>query len=245
MTGERFYRRTLTKGRFVSFTVSVKETDLWLAVNPEAYRKELAFETKAFITRIRRELELYLSKNPLFKESFTPCPCSAKAPLVARQMALASLQAGVGPMAAVAGAVADLAGRELMKTAQEVIVENGGDIFIKVVRPVLIGVYAGSSPFTGKLAIKLKPGQTPAGVCTSSGTVGPAFSFGTADAALAIAPSAALADAAATALGNRVQKKEDLREAILAAEEISGLTGALLMKNDQIAAWGELELARL
>ncbi len=145
-------------------------------------------------------------------------------------------------MAAVAGAIAEEVGCYLLELTQEVIVENGGDIFLKIEQPVNVGIYAGKSPLSGRLSLKVNPGQTPLGVCTSSGKVGPSFSRGIADAALAISASTPLADAAATALGNMVKAPTDLEKALAFARGVDGITGALLICEDKIAAWGEIEL---
>ncbi len=126
-------------------------------------------------------------------------------------MAAAAQTAGVGPMAAVAGAIAECVGRELLEFSPEVIVENGGDIFLKVSHRRTVGIFAGDSPLTGRIGIQIEARDTPLGVCTSSGTVGHSLSFGRADAVVVLAPAAALADAAATAIGNRVSRKEGHR----------------------------------
>ena len=241
----RIYRREVPGGRFIPFTVKVKETDLWVAVNSQSYSDDLVSAAEAAVLAIRRPLEDYLASNPHLQAAFEPCLVDPEAPSVIIEMVRAANKAGVGPMAAVAGVVAEQVGLFLLKTVQEVIVENGGDIFLKVNEPVAVGVFAGSSTLSGKLALQIDPGQTPLGICTSSGTVGPSVSFGSADAAIALAPSAALADAAATALGNRVRGEEDLQQAIDFAKQIEGLTGALLIIGDKIAAWGDLNLQRL
>jgi uncharacterized protein len=241
----RIYRRESPGGRFISFTVKVKETDLWIAVNPESYRDDLVSDVEAAVLAIRRPLEQYLAANPQLQAAFEPCLVEPDSPPVIIEMVRAANKTGVGPMAAVAGAVAEQVGLFLLESAEEVIVENGGDIFLKVNEPVVVGVYAGNSFLSGKLALQIDPGQTPLGICTSSGTVGPSVSFGSADAAIALAPSSALADAAATALGNRVRSEEDLQQAIDFAKQIEGLIGALLIIGDKIAAWGDLNLQHL
>ncbi len=238
----RIYRREVPGGRFVSFTVKVKETDLWIAINPQSYSDELVSATEAAVLKIRRPLEQYLASNPHLQAALEPCLIEPDAPPIMLEMVRAANNAGVGPMAAVAGIVAERVGLYLLETAEEVIVENGGDIFLKVNEPVAVGIFAGSSSSSGKLALQIDPGQTPLGICTSSGTVGPSVSFGCADAAIAIAPSVPLADAAATALGNRVRGEEDLHEAIAFARKVKGLTGALLIIGDKIAAWGDIRL---
>jgi len=240
----RIYRREVPGGRFTSFTVKVKETDLWIAVDPQSFSDRLVSAAEAAVLAIRRPLEQYLATKPQLQAAFEPCLVDPAAPPIVIKMVRAANKAGVGPMAAVAGAVAEQVGCYLLEMAQEVIVENGGDIFLKVNEPVAVGIFAGSSSLSGKLALQIDPGRTPLGICTSSGTVGPSFSLGQADASIALAPSAALADAAATALGNRVRGEEDLQQAIDFAKQIEGLTGALLIIGDKIAAWGGLNLQR-
>jgi len=241
----RIYRRAAAGGRFVSFTVKVKETDLWIAVDPQCYTETLVSATEAAVLKIRRPLERYLASNPHLQSALEPCLVDSCAPPIILEMVRAANKAGVGPMAAVAGTVAEQVGLFLLETAEEVIVENGGDLFLKVNEPVAVGIFAGSSSLSGKLALQIDPGHTPLGICTSSGTVGPSVSFGCADAAVALAPSPPLADAAATALGNRVRGEEDLQEAIAFARQVDGLTGALLIVGDKIAAWGDIDLQRL
>jgi hypothetical protein len=148
-------------------------------------------------------------------------------------------------MAAVAGAIAEAVGEDLLVCTPEVIVENGGDIFMKISQTRLIGVYAGESTFTGKIALEISPEGTPLGVCTSSGTVGHSLSFGTADAVIALSRSAALADAAATAIGNKVKAADDIDMAIEQAQAIEGLVGAVIIKDDKIGMWGNVKLVSL
>jgi uncharacterized protein len=241
----RIYRREVPGGRFISFTVKVKETDLWVAVDLQSFSDNLVSAAEAAVLAIRRPLEKHLAINPHLQVAFGPCLVGPEAPAIILEMARAANKTGVGPMAAVAGAVAERVGLFLLELAEEVIVENGGDIFLKVNEPVVVGVYAGTSSLSGKLALQIDPGQTPLGICTSSGTVGPSVSFGCADAAIALAPSAALADAAATALGNRVRGEEDLQQAIDFARQVEGLTGTLLIIGDKIAAWGDLNLQNI
>jgi hypothetical protein len=145
-------------------------------------------------------------------------------------------------MAAVAGEVADYVGRGLLKWSRELIVENGGDLFIQVERPVMVGLHAGSSPFTGRVGVRIQPTVIPLGVCTSSGTVGPSLSRGKADAATVISHDVALADAVATALGNRIVRPSDLKPALKWALDISGVMAAAAILGDTIAAQGEIEL---
>ena len=147
-------------------------------------------------------------------------------------------------MAAVAGAFAEFVGRELLRISPEVIVENGGDIFLKTGKTRLVGVYAGESPYTGKIALKVEPADTPLGICTSSGTVGHSLSFGKADAVIVLSPSTSLADAAATAIGNIVQTADDVQKALDFARGVAGLLGVAVIINDKMGVWGKINLVR-
>ena len=244
MSSRRIYRRDISGSRLISFSVTVKETDLWIAVNSFSYNENLKSRVEQVIWNRRHQIESYLETHPQLLTALEPFLPADDAPEIVKVMARAGNRAGVGPMAAVAGAIAEEIGQFLLNLSEEVIVENGGDIFIKVSEPVNIGIYAGDSPLSGKLALQIKPGQTPIGICTSSGTVGPSISFGRADAAIALSQSTPLADAVATALGNRVQGPGELETALEFARKIEGITGALLICGDQIAVWGDIELQK-
>lgn len=236
----RTYRNWVTDRDLVTFPVTVKETDLLISA-----RSDLSTEAFEAILWLRASLESYISRHPIFGTSFEPVAVGHDAPLLVKDMAKAASQAGVGPMAAVAGAIAEHVGRKLLRFSEEVVVENGGDIFIKTLRKRLVGVYAGSSLLTQRIALEVKAEQTPCGVCASSGTVGHSFSFGKADAAIAIAPSASLADAAATAIGNRVKTPGDIAGAIEFARSLPGLSGVVIIKDGNMGLWGQVQLAEL
>jgi hypothetical protein len=148
-------------------------------------------------------------------------------------------------MAAVAGAVAERVGRSLLNHTGQVIVENGGDIFLCVDAETVIGVYAGASPLSHRLGLKIDPGSMPLSVCTSSGTIGHSKSFGKADAVCVLSPSCALADAAATAIANHVQGPEDIEAAARRGKSIAGVWGVLVVTGDKMGAWGQIEITAL
>ena len=235
----RTYRHEIKDSDLVSFTVAVKETDLYIRAAGDLTREALAA-----IHEFRGPLEGYIRGHPLFLHSLRPLAVESGAPEIVHIMAEAARLANVGPMAAVAGAMAELVGRKLLGISPEVIVENGGDIFLKVNSRRQIGIYAGKSVFTGKLAIEVPPGWTPLGVCTSSGTVGPSLSLGVADAAIIVAPSAALADAAATAVGNMVKSEQDINAAIGRGKQIKGITGIVVIVGGNMGAWGDIRLVK-
>jgi ApbE superfamily uncharacterized protein (UPF0280 family) len=202
-------------------------------------------ETEDLIRTCRREIEDAIARRPEFLKSLAPVEeHEADSPAV-RNMVRAGRKAGTGPMASVAGTVAEYVGRGLLQWSREVIVENGGDLFIKVDEPVLVGLFAGSSPFNGRLALRVDPTPLPLGVGTSSGTFGHSLSKGKADAATAVSRDIPLADAVATATGNRISGAGDLKKTVEWALSVPGVEGALAIFRDKIAAVGNLELVPL
>jgi uncharacterized protein len=194
----------------------------------------------AAIRRYRADLERYILEDPFFKITFEPHQCAPDAPEVARRMAEAAARVGVGPMAAVAGTIAGLALEAMVEAGTRYgIIDNGGDIALVNDRPVVVGIYAGGSPVRG-LGLEIEPRDTILGICTSSATVGPSISLGTSDAALIISGDVSLADAAATALGNRIIDKESLATAFDFLREIPEVSGAIGIIGDRMATYGAL-----
>jgi ApbE superfamily uncharacterized protein (UPF0280 family) len=240
MYEERTYRGKVRAGDLVPFTVVVKETDLLVLAD-----RDLSALVKDEVVTHRHQLEGYISRYPVFFKSLRPVAVGRAAPEVVRRMAAAAEAAGVGPMAAVAGAFAELVGEAVLRESAQAIVENGGDIFIKTGFERVVSVYAGGSPLSGKVGLRIKPADTPLGVCTSSGRVGPSLSLGRAHAACLIARSAALADAAATAVGNVVRVPGDIGKGLEVAQKIDGILGAVVVIEDTLGAWGRVELVKL
>jgi len=240
MPEPRFYRRWTKETGLVSFEVGVKQTDLFIRA-----RRNLKDKALDSVLKHRTSLEAYIEHHPLFLTTLEPYHAEAEAPAIVKEMARVSELTGVGPMAAVAGAIAEAVGMDLLAFSPEVIVENGGDIFLKISRKGLVGIYAGQSAFTGRIALEILPRETPLGVCTSSGTVGHSLSLGSADAVTVLSPSAALADAAATALGNVVKVADDIPEAIGKAQSIEGLRGVVIIVGNQMGVWGNVRIVPL
>lgn len=238
----RFYREQYRQEDLVYFQVVVKETDLSVGVRRERFSPGLAERVARLVRKQRDLLESYIEKDPTFLHTLKPHSVLPGAPQIAADMAGAGALAGVGPMAGVAGAFAQYVGRMLQKQSRDVIVENGGDIYLKSARKRHIGIFAGGSPLSNRLALEIRPEDTPLGICTSSGTVGPSFSFGRADAAVVLSASAILADAVASAVGNLVQEPEDVEKAAEYALQVEGVTGAVVIKDDRVAACGRLKL---
>jgi len=187
-------------------------------------------------------------KIPTLVHSFPALPSKRPlflVPLVVKEMCEATSFAGVGPMAAVAGFFAERVGLFLSRISTDVLVENGGDIWLKSNHPRKVCIYAGTSPFSQRIGLEIKPEVTPIGICTSSGTVGHSLSFGKADAMVILAPSAVLSDAVATAACNMVKNEADLAKAVEWAVNIPGVQGALAILGDKIAVQGAVELIPL
>ncbi|HAY22598.1 UPF0280 family protein [Desulfobacca acetoxidans] len=236
----RTYRTRMARSGLVSFQVKMRETDLMILAE-----RNLSDAAMMVVMQQRRQLEHYIAQHPGFLETLIPWPPDVLAPSLVQAMIRATAQVNVGPMAAVAGAIADAVGQELLTRSQEVIVENGGDIFLKITGPATMALFAGRSPLSLKVGIRLQPEQTPLGVCTSSGTVGHSLSLGRADAACVLASTAILADAAATALGNRVKESKDIPAALEWLGDIPDVWGGIVIVGEKLGAWGEVELTPL
>jgi ApbE superfamily uncharacterized protein (UPF0280 family) len=236
---ERDYRRDLYTGAMEVYEVKEGESDLFIRTSAR-----LCDEALKALREARAQIGAYIRENPLFQTSLTPLPSDPEAPDIVQDMLASSAMAGVGPMAAVAGALAAHVGSSLLRFCDEVIVENGGDIFMCSPSAQTVGIFTDNAHFAAKLKLKISPEDMPCGVCTSSGVIGPSLSFGKADAVTVISSSASLADAAATALGNIVKTEDDIEKALERAQAIEGVTGAVIVINRRMGAWGPtVELA--
>ena len=240
MYEKRTYRNLVRTDDLVKFEVIVKETDLLVRAE-----RDLSEETRQSVLQYRHQLETYITMNPGFQQSLVPLADDPYAPEIVKQMIRTSQRAGVGPMATVAGAMADVVSKDLLQLSKEVIVENGGDIYLATSKERTIGIYAGNSALSLKIGIVISPEESPVGVCTSSGTVGPSLSFGKANAVCLLSKSAALADAAATAVGNVVKEKKDIELGLERGKEIAGILGALIIVEDKMGVWGNIKLIQL
>jgi ApbE superfamily uncharacterized protein (UPF0280 family) len=237
MREPRFYHHWIKDHDLVSFKLTVRQTDLYIRA-----RRNLKDKALDSVRKHRGSLESYIARHPIFLTTLEPYQAEAGAPAIVQEMARVSQLTGVGPMAAVAGAVAETTGRDLLAFTPEIVVENGGDVFLKVSRKRLVGVYAGQSSFTRRIALEIMPRETPLGICTSSGTVGHSLSLGNADAVIVLSPSTALADAAATALCNMVKTADDIPQAIEKAQGIDGLRGLVVIMGDKMGVWGKVRI---
>lgn len=237
---ERKYRDNVSNVDLTSFTVKVGESDLFVRA-----QSDLSNVAMAALRDARRDIERWIDAHPTFATSLEPIPVSPEAPRIVQRMCEAGVAAGVGPMAGVAGAVAEHVGRALLEYSADVIVENGGDIFLSSHKVRIVSIFAGDSPLSERMGLLIPPERMPIGVCTSSGTVGPSLSFGTADAAVAVSPNTVLADAVATACGNRVRTQQDVQDAVAWGRGVQGICEVLIIKDSVLGIWGELEIVKL
>ena len=192
---------------------------------------------KAGILAARQELESYIARDPFFASTFDPYMPDSDACVIVR-MAGATRKAGVGPMAAVAGAIA-WAGVEAMQEAGASfgVIDNGGDIAMLCDRPVRVGVHAGEAALSDSVAFVVPPQDRILGVCTSSATVGPSISFGIADAVTIFSHDVALADAWATEVCNAIRPDD---RSVLGRIDPLEVDGVFTIMGDVTAEWGVL-----
>ena len=233
----RTYRHWIKGGDLISFNVVVKETDLYIRASTN-----LKSKARKLVLKYRDSLERYIERHPAFLTSLEPLPVDDNAPHIVKAMSEAASKAEVGPMASVAGAIAEFVGTELLAFTPEIIVENGGDIYLKSLGKKIIGIYAGESPLSGKIELEIDGADTPLGICTSSGTVGHSLSYGKADAVIALSQSATLADAAATAIANLIKQPGDIPGGIERAKSIEGVTGVIIIQGDKTGLWGKVKI---
>jgi hypothetical protein len=224
----------------LSFHVAVKETDLWISAEHVLER-----EAVGLVLDCRHQLEQYGASHPSFLTALEPLSADPYAPAVVKDMISRTRGLGVGPMASVAGAIAQHVGLGLLGWSGQIIVENGGDIFLKAARSVTVCLFAGESPLSDHVGLVIPERMMPLGVCSSSATVGHSLSTGVADVVCVLSPSAALADGAATALCNRIGSRKELRRLDALAGAIEGIIGVVVIMGDHLATWGDVELAAL
>jgi len=241
---KRTYRTQFNASRFQSFEVKYLESDLWIGVNPSSFKEEMK-ETALFkIKELRSKLDTYIIEEPIFKKSLKPFLPANIAPNEAKEMAAAAEKAGIGPMSTVAGLFAREVGEALLQnfSIEEMVIENGGDIYVLLKNELVLSVFAGESPLSERMALVIPVEKSKLGICTSAGTVGPSLSFGKADAVVVICEDVLLADAFATAFGNKVKSPNDVEKVITQSEKYPEILSLLIICEDKIGVRGEFEM---
>ena len=236
----RAYRAS-QQPELVSFQVVIEETDLWVAA-----RQDLSEPMAGLARRLRGQIRSYAAVHPDFLTSLVPLEASEKAPEIVRRMCRASGLTGVGPMAAVAGTVAQMVAEEFCGVSPDLLVENGGDTFLFSTRDRHIGILSVPGEDM-RLCVPVRADEFPCSFCASSATIGHSLSFGKADLVVTRSRDASLADAAATALANALTGAEAMDGVLKKAEEWQqyGLDGVFTQCEGRIGVWGRMELAVL
>ncbi len=243
----RLYRHGLARDTHTSFTVIHKETDLWISVRNKDKEKGLEDYMQAGIISLRKQIDRYIHSDQNFLTALKPLCALEEAPQIVKICCRAGTLAGVGPMAAIAGAFAQMIGEKAVARykLKELIVENGGDIYALFREPIIFSVHAGNSPFSGRLGLEIGADLSPLGICTSSGTFGHAQSFGRADAVTVLAKEAAVADAFATKFCNSVKSAADIEKVLQESADHEMLLGLAIVVGDRVGVRGKVKLVSL
>jgi len=244
MFEERFYREFHQNENMSKIQVTVDESDVLVIIDPVDTHEKLKEIIHGEIKRLRRILNGYIKRVPEFESSLKPLEMQGDNEEIIQRMYKASALAHVGPMACVAGIVSELIAEFLLEKyigLDNVLVENGGDIYLHSSINRKISIYAGQSPLSNQLSIQIKEKQMPIGICTSAGTVGHSLSFGQADAVVVISKDTALADGVATYIGNITILPADIENSLKTAMAIEGIEGVVIIVGETLGALGEIE----
>lgn len=241
---ERTYRTQFNTERFTGFEISYQETDLWIGIDPFSFQPEIKELVLAKIKILRSKFDEYIKVEPFFKKSLKPFQPSGFALPEAIEMAVAAEKAGIGPMSAVAGLFAREVGEEITQnfSVNELVIENGGDIFVLLKDELVLSVFAGDSILSERIGLVIPADKKELGICTSSGTVGPSLSYGKADAVVVICEDILLADTFATAFGNKVKSPNDIEKVIKQSEKYPEILSLLIICEDKIGIRGDYEM---
>ncbi len=240
----RTYRTQFNSERFTGFEINYQETDLWIGIDSASFNNEMKSLALSKIKSLRDKFDEYIKAEPFFAKSLNPFHPSEIAPLEAVEMATAAEKAGIGPMSAVAGLFAREVGEEIIRnfSVEEMIIENGGDIFALLKNELTLSVFAGDSPLSERISLVISPEKNRLGICTSAGTVGPSLSYGKADAVVVICEDILIADAFATAFGNKVKSPASVEKVIKQSEKYPEILSLLIICEDKIGIKGENEI---
>lgn len=239
---ERTYRSLVNRKRFRYFEATHLETDILAGVShnisPDS-AKQIILKSA---TSLREILDSYINENPVFRSTLKPVPLGTDMPEPVAALVRAANIAGTGPMAGIAGLFSSYAGTALLTkyAGEEIILENGGDIYCNITGDLNISVFAGNSPLSNKIHISIPPGEW--GICTSSGTVGPSLSFGKADAVTVLSENAVVADALATSICNMVKSPDDILPSLEIIEQIEEIKGLIIIVGDRIGIRGNITI---
>jgi len=236
MYKKRLYRNSVFNEDLIKFSVEYYESNLLICA-----KTDLSKVARDWLIYFHNQISDYIRNNPQFEKSLKPVKLDKKSPVIIQAMVRASKKANVGPMATVAGTIAEYVGRKLLKLSPEVIVENGGDIFICVKKNRRVGIFAGLGSIYNNLTLLLKAEDSPCGICASSGNFGHSLSLGKSQATVIICKSAPLADGYATAIGNMVSTQKDITPALTWAKRKKEIRGLIVITDGKLGAYGKIK----
>lgn len=240
----RTYRSQFNTERFTGFEISYLETDLWIGVDTGSFQPKIKELALAKIKSLRNKFDEYIKAEPFFKKSLKPFHPTEIAPSEAIEMAVAAEKVGIGPMSAVAGLFAREIGEEIIQnfSVNELVIENGGDIFALLNKELVLSIFAGESILSERIGLVIPAEKSKLGICTSAGTVGPSISYGKADAVVVVSEDVLIADAFATAFGNKVKTPNDVEKVIKQSEKYPEILSLLIICEDKIGIRGDYEM---
>jgi ApbE superfamily uncharacterized protein (UPF0280 family) len=232
------YRNKISaEGRY-SFRVDYKYSGLYIMCD-----RDISRELEESVLSFYRDIEMTIAGQPDFEKSLVPIKARKDLPLIIKDMCSAGGIFNVGPMASVAGALCDHLAKNLSGRCSFLMVENGGDVYIKSSSPFELGIFTKNISFKDKLTLLIEARQTPCGICSSSGNFGHSLSLGKSDLVTVLSKTATIADAAATAIANTIISEEDIDKAITRFKEYEEIEGLIIIKNKRIGLWGKFQLA--
>jgi len=234
------YRDRVRYKEKYNWRIVYKYSDLLVSSN-----KDVSFKLERLIKEIYGLLESCIKEEPSFQKSLSPVEVKQHYPPVIKKMCRAASVFNVGPMATVAGAVCDYIASGLNKYCSRLIIENGGDVFIKSSKDVDVGVYLKNKNFADKIFLKIKAKDTPCGLCSSSGNFGHSLSLGKSDLVVVLSRSTINADGAATSIANKIKSSTDISRTIERYKKIKDVEGILIVKDAGLGIWGNIELVNI
>ena len=237
-TARKYRLKCQKRKKETVFQVVVEETDLWINAS-----SDLSQPILNFVHQLRGIIKSYITLHPEFATSLKPLPVPVNAPDIIRNMSLAAAKTDVGPMAAVAGSIAQAVARQFAAQSPDILVENGGDTYLYSTISRTIGLLPDPAQDIS-LGLKLRAEEFPCSLCASSGRIGHSLSLGQGDLVVVKSRDGALADTAATALANILRAKQDVNKVLAKAKSLhsQGVLGVFAQFDDQLGAWGEIEL---
>lgn len=242
----RSYRSTAARPDEKTFQAVIEESDLWITCGKAYFDASGGLPGRVMerLREVRSVIKAWLRLEPDFGPSLVPVPAPENAPEIIRSMARGGERWQVGPMAAVAGAVAQEVARAFMDESPDFLVENGGDIFMASTRERTVALLPDPEN-SASIGIRLNAALFPLAVCSSSSTIGHSLSFGRGELVTVISADASLADAAATSLCNRLKGPKDMERIIREAEKDPDVIGLFASCQGHIGLWGDVELVAI